>query len=298
MAGGPLFTEEPDSFPQVDHLILNEAEITLPSFLNDFGNGNARRIYSTDIHPGIDKTPIPRFDLLEKKKYQTMSIQFSRGCPFDCEFCEITHLFGRRTRMKTSSQLIDELETLYQCNWRGGVFLVDDNFIGNRSVLKKEILPELQVWMKKRNYPFVFSTEASINLADDDILMNDMAKAGFNMVFVGIETIEEESLLECNKHQNKNRDLLASVRKIQDHGLQVTGGFIVGFDNDPPSIFQRQIDFIQHSGIITAMVGLLNAPPKTRLYKRLKSENKTLKEREKTIRTKIERLEVKLEQLH
>ena len=274
IAGGPLFTEIPECFPEVDYLILNEAEITLPLFLNDLSSGTTKKMYSSKEHPDIRKSPVPRFDLLEMKKYNTMSIQFSRGCPYDCEFCEITQLFGRKVRLKTPPQLIAELDKLYACNWRGSVFVVDDNFIGNKQVLKKNLLPELRLWMNNKGNPFSFSTEASVNLADDSGLMNQMTSAGFNMVFVGIETIEEDSLIECNKHQNKNRDLLASVRKIQDHGLQVTGGFIVGFDNDSPSIFQRQIDFIQNSGIITAMVGLLNAPPKTRLYDRLKNENR------------------------
>jgi radical SAM superfamily enzyme YgiQ (UPF0313 family) len=274
IAGGPLFSGDPESFPEVNHLILNEAEITLPQFLEDLEQGKADRIYASDKHPSIDSSPVPQFDLLEMKKYNTMSIQFSRGCPYDCEFCEITQLLGRKMRLKTADQVIAELEKLYASKWKGNVFFVDDNFIGNKAFLKTDLLPALNDWMKKRGHPFNFLTEASINLADDIILMEKMTEAGFNMVFVGIETIQEESLIECNKHQNKNRDLLESVVRIQKHGLQVTGGFIVGFDNDAPSIFQRQIDFIQSSGIITAMVGLLNAPPKTRLYNRLKVENR------------------------
>jgi radical SAM superfamily enzyme YgiQ (UPF0313 family) len=274
VAGGPLFTEDPDGFPDIDHLILNEAEITLPEFLDDLENNKTKRIYTTEEHPLLDNCPVPRFDLLEISKYNSMCIQFSRGCPFDCEFCEITQLLGRKMRLKSVAQVIAELDALYACNWRGSVFFVDDNFIGNKSFLKYHLLPAINEWMHKKKFPFSFSTEASINLADDPSLMDQMVAAGFNMVFVGIETIQEESLVECNKHQNKNRNLLESVKEIQTHGLQVTGGFIVGFDHDPPSIFQRQIDFIQKSGIITAMVGLLNAPPKTRLYKRLARENR------------------------
>jgi radical SAM superfamily enzyme YgiQ (UPF0313 family) len=276
VAGGPLFTTGYEEFNSVDYFVLNEAEITLPLFLEDLKNGYPKYIYTSKELPDIEKTPIPLWELVNMKKYVSMNIQYSRGCPFNCEFCDITNLFGRRVRTKSRDQILAELESLYSQGWRGGVFFVDDNFIGNRRKLKKEILPAIIEWMKTKRHPFSFGTEASINLSDDEQLMDLMVKAGFNMVFVGIETPNEESLAECNKFQNKNRDLIACVKKIQKSGLQVHGGFIVGFDNDPPSIFERQIEFVQKSGIITAMVGLLNAPRGTRLYQNLVKENRLL----------------------
>ncbi|MFQ5720937.1 MAG: B12-binding domain-containing radical SAM protein, partial [Candidatus Aminicenantales bacterium] len=191
-------------------------------------------------------------------------------------FCDIPFLNGHRPRTKNKEQVIEELNSLYEHGWRGGVFFVDDNFIGNKKKLKKEILPSLIEWMKQKKYPFSFFTEASINLYDDQELIQLMVKAGFNKVFIGIETPNEDSLSECNKFQNKNRDLLFCIRKIQEFGLEVQGGFIVGFDSDPPSIFERQIRFIQKSGIVTAMVGLLNAPPGSKLYSRLKREKRLI----------------------
>jgi radical SAM superfamily enzyme YgiQ (UPF0313 family) len=278
VAGGPLFTEEPEQFQHVEHLILNEAEITLPKYLHDLSIGKPQHTYSTEAFPEIKENVLPDYSLLDMKKYASMSIQFSRGCPFNCEFCEITGLFGKKVRLKSADQIINELENLYQSRWNGDVFFVDDNFIGNRYFLKKELLPAVIDWMKARNYPFAFYTEVSINLADDEELLNLMVSAGFKSVFVGIETPSEEGLVECSKHQNKNRDLLDSVREIQNRGIQVMAGFIVGFDSDTPSIFSRQIEFIQQSGIVSAMVGLLNAPRKTRLYERLVSENRIIED--------------------
>ncbi|MBM3157573.1 MAG: DUF4070 domain-containing protein [Chloroflexi bacterium] len=276
VAGGPLFTSESEDYPDVDHLVLNEAETTLPLFLEDLKNGCPQRIYTSAERPDITRTPVPMWSLLNIKKYTTMSIQYSRGCPFDCEFCDIIVLNGNRPRTKSKEQLIAELDALYNRGWRETVFLVDDNFIGNKRKLKDEILPAMIKWQKDRKFPFGLLTEASINLADDEELMQLMVDAGFDTVFIGIETPNEESLVECNKHQNRNRDLLASVRKIQNRGMQVHGGFILGFDNDPDSIFKSQLNFIQKSGIVTAMVGLLNAPRGTRLYQRLKKENRLI----------------------
>lgn len=278
VAGGPFFTTEHEDFDNVDHLVLNEAESTLQPFLDDLEKGCAHHIYSSKEWPDIKKTPHPLWNLIDMKKYATMSIQYSRGCPFNCEFCDIVVLNGHKPRTKSEDQILREVEVLYGQGWRGGVFFVDDNFIGHRKKLKAEMLPPLIDWMKKKKYPFHFLTEASINLADDEELVHLMAEAGFKKVFIGIETPNEDSLAECNKYLNKNRDMIACVRKIQDAGLEVQGGFIVGFDNDPPSIFERQISFIQKSGIVTAMVGLLNAPRGTRLYHRLKRENRLLKE--------------------
>ena len=276
VAGGPLFTMEPEEFPEVDHLVLNEGEVTLPAFLEDLARGTLKRVYTSRELPPLESTPVPMWDLISFKDYATMSIQFSRGCPYDCEFCDITTLFGHRPRLKSVDQMLQELDALYYRGWRGTVFIVDDNFIGNKARLKKSVLPAMIDWMEKRRYPFWFITEASINLADDEELMSLMQKAGFSSVFIGIETPSEESLRECNKFNNVKRDLIASVKKIQNFGLQVSGGFIVGFDSDTPSIFERQIAFIQQSGIVTAMVGLLHAPVGTRLFERLKKEKRLL----------------------
>jgi len=276
VAGGPLFTEEPEEFGQVDHLVLGEAEVTLPRFLQDLKEGRPQHIYAASERADLSRTPVPLWDLVDMRHYDSMCVQFSRGCPFNCEFCDITALFGRIPRTKSAGQILAELEALYARGWRGGVFFVDDNFIGNRRKLKREVLPAIAGWMRERKYPFQFFTEASIDLADDEELMRLMTEAGFYKVFVGIETPNEDSLEECQKFQNKGRDMVASVKKLQHHGLAVQGGFIVGFDNDPPNIFDRQIRFIQKSGIVEAMVGLLNAPKGTRLYKRLKAEGRIL----------------------
>jgi radical SAM superfamily enzyme YgiQ (UPF0313 family) len=277
IAGGPLFTAMPEEFSHLDHLILNEAEVTLPLFLEDLKQGKARHLYTSPQWANLSTTPVPRFDLLDKRKYASMNIQYSRGCPFDCDFCNITVLYGRVPRTKSVDQVLAEFDALYTQRWKGGVFIVDDNFIGNKGKLKKEILPAIIEWMEKRKYPFTLYTEVSINLSDDDELMNLMVKAGFDQVFVGIESPNDESLAECSKLQNRNRDLIACVRKIQRAGLEVQAGFIVGFDKDPDSIFERLIGFIQESGIVTAMVGLLNAPHGTKLYHRMKEEGRLVK---------------------
>jgi radical SAM superfamily enzyme YgiQ (UPF0313 family) len=275
VAGGPLFSSEYKTFETVDHFVLNEAELTLPPFLKDLEQGSAQRIYTTSEFPDLGQTPIPLWDLANLKRYATMNIQFSRGCPFNCEFCNVTALFGHRPRTKSAAQMIAELDGLHRLGWRGSIFFVDDNFIGNKRYLKSELLPALIEWQRDKG-DITFNTEVSINLADDEQLMRMMVEAGFNMVFIGIETPDEESLSECSKRQNMRRNLVEDVRRIQRAGLQVQGGFIVGFDNDTPSIFQQQIDFIQSSGIVTAMVGLLQAPPGTRLYERLKREGRLL----------------------
>jgi radical SAM superfamily enzyme YgiQ (UPF0313 family) len=277
VAGGPLFTMEHDHFPEVDHFVLNEAELTLPPFLADLANGCAQHIYATTEFPDIRQTPVPLWELANLKQYDTVSLQFSRGCPFNCDFCNVTALLGHRPRVKTAAQIVAELDSLYALGWRKGVFFVDDNLIGNKKHLKSELLPALIEWRKGKN-GVPFNTQASINLADDAELMTMMTQAGFNTVFVGIETPNEDSLVECSKTQNKGRDLVESVKRLQRAGLQVQGGFIVGFDSDTTSIFQQQIDFIQRSGIVTAMVGLLQAPLGTRLYERMQREGRLVSE--------------------
>jgi len=277
VAGGPLFTGDPEAWLHIDHLVLNEAEITLPWFLADLAKGEPQKIYRTEEFADIKLSPPPDYSLINASDYAQLFLQYSRGCPFDCEFCEITALLGRKVRLKSTRQVIQELEIIYHTGFRGNLFFVDDNFIGNRKLLKTELLPAIARWNRDRRVPYTFTTEASINLADDADLLSAMAEAGFEKVFVGIESPDEESLKECNKYLNQGRDLLESVGEIQAAGIEVSAGFIVGFDSDTPGIFQRQIDFIQRSGIITAMVGLLNAPSRTRLYKRLKEEGRILR---------------------
>lgn len=275
VAGGPLFTQESEKYPQINHFVLNEGEITFPEFQKDLENGKDwHRVYKTENFADITSSPVPDFHLLKKNKYAQLSLQVTRGCPYSCDFCEITSLFGHKVRMKSTTQVLEELEALYNLGWRGALSIVDDNFIGNKKVLKSDLLPAITQWMQKHNYPFIFNIQASIEMADDKELMAMLTKAGFTSAFIGIETPAEESLNHCNKVQNKNRDLVESVARIQKSGIQVSGGFIVGFDSDQPSVFQRQIDFIQQSGIVSAMVGLLNAPKNTKLYKRLKAENR------------------------
>ena len=278
VAGGPLFTSSSENYKDVDHLVLNEAEITLPLFIDDLKK-ELQNINTLQMNGQIlSTTPLPLWDIVPIKNYTSMNLQYSRGCPYDCDFCDITVLYGRTPRTKTKEQVIDELEALYFTGWRGPVFFVDDNFIGNKGKLKREILPAIAEWMEKRKNPFYLNTEASINLADDEQLMHLMAKAGFEAVFIGIESPNEESLSSAIKTQNRNRDLISSIKKIQQAGLEVQGGFIVGFDNDPSTIFDKLTNFIQESGIVTAMVGLLNAPRGTKLQKRLESEGRMLKD--------------------
>lgn len=276
IAGGPLFTGLYEEFPMVDHLVLNEGEETLPLFLEDLKNGNPKRIYTSEVKPDITKSPVPQWNLINLKKYSKMPIQYSRGCPFDCEFCDIVNLNGRIPRTKDPVQVIQEIESLLQLGWRAPVFIVDDNFIGNKAKTK-ELLNAIIKWRNSKDYKVTFMTEVSLNLADDDELLDLMRTAGFNSVFIGLETPSKEGLEECGKFQNKSRDLVASVRKIQNHGMEVSAGFIVGFDSDDASIFSRQIEFIQKTGVVVAMVGLLQALPGTKLYERLVKENRLIK---------------------
>jgi radical SAM superfamily enzyme YgiQ (UPF0313 family) len=271
VAGGPLFTT--GHFKNIDHFVLNEAEVTLPLFLKDLKKGTLKEIYKSKERPDITKTPLPSWSLINVKDYVSMSIQYSRGCPFNCEFCDIIIMNGRVPRTKDPKQMISEVQSVYDSGFRGPLFIVDDNFIGNKRDVKN-MLPMLIEWQKDHRYPFFFTTEASINLALDEELMQMMAEANFNKVFVGIETPDVGSLKECGKIQNTKISLNEAVKVIHQHGMQVMGGFIMGFDNDKESIFETQIKFIQKIGVVTAMVGLLNAIPQTRLWERLKQENR------------------------
>jgi radical SAM superfamily enzyme YgiQ (UPF0313 family) len=275
IAGGPLFTLEHDSFEEVDHFVLNEAELTLPPFLEDFQIGRPEHLYTTESFCDLTTSPVPRWSLIEQNRYATMGLQFSRGCPFDCEFCNVTTLFGHKPRTKSAGQIIRELDEMYASGWRGSAFFVDDNLIGHKKALKQDLLPALIEWRKDK-VGYVFNTQASINLADDEDLTHAMVEAGFRTVFIGVETPNKESLSECGKKHNLGRDLVQDIKKLQHAGLEVQGGFIVGFDNDTTTIFQRQIDFIQNTGIVTAMVGMLQAPAGTKLFDRLRKAGRLL----------------------
>lgn len=274
--GGPFVSTSHEDLG-ADHIFIGEAEKTLPQFIEDLKRCEAKRIYKADERPALTETPVPDFSLAKLSRYSAMSVQYSRGCPFNCEFCDIIEIYGRVPRTKTYVQMLTELDALGQSGWRGMVFIVDDNFIGNKKNVR-QFLPELVGWSVRNNFPFSFITEASVNLAEDEPLLEMMRTAGFRRVFLGIETPVEESLKEARKGQNTRRDLLESVKKIQSYGMEVMAGFIVGFDSDPQDIFQRQIEFIRESGIPLAMVGLLNALPDTQLWRRLKKEGRLLDE--------------------
>jgi len=276
VGGGPLFSTDPDSFGDVDHLLLYEGEVCIPDFLRDMKNNTLKHKYDFVGFPELCQTPSPAWHLVNLDDYAMLSIQYSRGCPFHCDFCNVVSLFGHKPRTKTSAQIINELETIYATGWRGRIFFVDDNLIGNKKLVKQDLLPAIIRWSQDRDYPFSFYTEVSINIADDSELMNLMTDAGFDSAFIGIETVDENSLEECGKLQNKKRDLVETVKHIQKNGIQVLGGFILGFDNDKPSCFDSMINFIQESGIITSMVGMLNAPLGTKLFERMQKEGRII----------------------
>ena len=274
--GGPYVTTTIEDLPDADHIFLGEAETTLPQFIEDLAQGKPKRSYQAAERPPLSATPLAHFHLADLRRYSAMSVQYSRGCPFSCEFCDIIEIYGRVPRTKSNQQMLAEFDALKALGWRGTVFIVDDNFIGNKKNVR-QLLPELARWQKENGYPFSLITESSVNLADDEPLLHNMRDAGFRRVFLGIETPVEESLKEAQKSQNRG-NLLDSVKKIQSYGMEVMAGFIVGFDNDPADIFQRQIDFIRKSAIPLAMVGLLNALPDTQLWKRLEREGRLLGE--------------------
>ncbi len=275
--GGPYVTTSAESLPEADHIFLGEAETILPEFARDLERGVPKRVYQAAERPSLSAAPIPDFHLADLKLYSAMSVQYSRGCPFQCEFCDIIEIYGRVPRTKGNEQMLAELDALFRLGWRGMVFIVDDNFIGNKRNVKG-LLPVLADWSDRHGRPFSFLTEASVNLAEDDELLEGMRRANFRRVFLGIETPVEASLKEAQKGQNMRRNLLDSVRRIQSYGMEVMAGFIVGFDNDPDDIFKRQIEFIRESAIPLAMVGLLTALPDTQLWRRLEREGRLLLE--------------------
>jgi len=275
IAGGPVFTTGYENFHEIEHFVLGEAEEIIDEFIEDLEGGHLKAHYHPRQFPPIARAPLPRWDLIRMNDYATMSVQFSRGCPFNCEFCDVVIMNGHRPRTKSSRQMIAELEALKTRGWKSDVFMVDDNFIGNKARVKR-FLRDLIEWRRRSGARFSFSTEASVNLADDAELMDLMVRAGFKRVFLGIETPNETALKECNKLQNAGRNLTDAVGAIQRAGMEVMGGFIIGFDSDTTTIFKRQLAFIQEAGIATAMVGLLTPLPRTRLFQRLEQENRLL----------------------
>jgi radical SAM superfamily enzyme YgiQ (UPF0313 family) len=273
VVGGPITSSVEELPLAADHIVVGEAEDLVPALASDLESGSAKPLYQAHALPDLGKTPLPDLDLVNLKRYSAMGIQFSRGCPFNCEFCDIIEIYGRKPRTKSPDQIVAELEQLHDRRWRGSVFLVDDNFIGNKKKVK-ELLPVLADWNSRHGRPFAFFTEASLNLADDAELLEMMKAAGFIRVFLGIETPVEASLKEAQKLQNTRRSLLESVKNIQSYGIEVMAGFIVGFDNDPEDVFDRQVEFIDESAIPMAMVGLLQALPGTQLYRRLVKEGR------------------------
>jgi len=274
VVGGSLFSSGNAEFASADTIVIGESEEIIPTLIKDIENNDLKKQYSMEKFPDISKSPAPAWELINLSYYNSICIQLSRGCPYNCEFCDVVHLNGRVPRIKSSKQFIRELDSIYDTGWKSGVFIVDDNFIGNKAFLKKEILPSIIKWQKEKKYPFTLSTQVSINLSDDTELMEMMIAAGFATVFIGIETPDSDGLEECGKYHNVNRNLLTSVKKMQNMGFEVNAGFILGFDSDKESVFKSQIDFIQRSGIVAAMVGLLNVSPNSRLHDRLQKENR------------------------
>jgi len=277
VAGGPLVTSNHKKIAGVDHFLVGEVDQTLLHFLRDLEKGIAKPVYPKPCYPDISNLPVPRFDLLDLTAYGSMSVQYSRGCPFHCEFCDIWTIYGNKPRLKSVATLLKELDFLFDLGWRGPLFIVDDNFIGNKKRVKAELLPALKAWQIEHDYPYHFYTEASIDMGRDEKLLTAMREVGFNQVFIGVETPDPKGLEESGKTQNLKTDMEHSIRTIQRHGMEVMAGFIVGFDNDTEDIFDRQIDFIQRNAIPKAMIGFLTALPGTRLYHRLMMEGRILK---------------------
>jgi radical SAM superfamily enzyme YgiQ (UPF0313 family) len=274
IVGGPDATSSPHLYEKAHYLVLGEAEITLPEFLADYQAGKAQHIYAAgERKADMATSPLPRYDLLRFDRYLQIGIQWNRGCPFNCEFCDIIELFGRVPRGKKPAQILAELQKLYELGYRGHVDIVDDNFIGNKKAVKA-LLPEIIQWLKSHDWPFEFSTEASLNLADDDELMDLMREAGFAWLFVGIETPDEATLRANQKMQNTKRSIPESVHKIIRHGMIVNTGYILGFDGESQTVSQSILDNIQATAIPINMVGLLFALPNTQLTRRLQKENR------------------------
>ncbi len=276
VAGGPLLTHEHERFPEIDHFILNEAEITLPLFLKDLEDGTPKKIYTTTEFADVHKTPLPLWHLAKLDKYAAALVQYSRGCPYMCDFCDVTSLFGRRPRTKTALQIVRELDSIPNLDSFNIVFFADDNLIGNKKLVKEDLLPELKTWQDQREKKVYFTTQLTITLADDEEMMDKMLQAGFGTVFIGLETPDEDTLALCRKKQNTKRNLVDNIKYLQTRGFEVMAGFILGFDNDDEGVFDRQIEFIQETAIVMGIIGLLNAPPGTELHERMQKENRLL----------------------
>ncbi len=274
VVGGPYATTSHQEISGVDHFVLGEVEDIFLDVLADLEKGEARAVYPASPRPDLSRTVVPRFDLLDLKSYASMAVQYSRGCPFKCEFCDIWAVYGNKPRVKHPDHFLAELDALHALGWQGAVFIVDDNFIGNKRRVKKELLPALIDWHRDHDYIFRFFTEASINMADDHRLLSLMRDAGFNEVFIGVETPSSRGLEETHKIQNLKIDMKEAIRTIQSYGIGVMAGFILGFDSDEDDIFERQISFIQETGIPRAMVGLLIVLPGTELSTRLAKEGR------------------------
>lgn len=277
VAGGSLFTHEYERFPGIDHFVLNEAEITLLPFLQDLANGTPKHLYQSAEFADVEASPLPAFELVDMSQYLYAIVQYSRGCPYMCDFCDVTALFGRRPRTKTSQQIIAELEEISKTDAVQLILFADDNLIGNKRILKSDLLPALIEWRRKNNPQFFFATQLTVNLADDEELMQLMIDAGFRHIFIGIETPSEESLKGSHKNQNLKRNMMDNINLLHQRGFIISAGFIVGFDTDDAGIFRRQVEFIQQSGIPLPIVNILKAPPGTDLYRRIKMENRLSK---------------------
>jgi radical SAM superfamily enzyme YgiQ (UPF0313 family) len=275
VVGGPIASSVTAAELNADHVVIGEAESLIADLASDLEQGTAKPVYQAAERPEMATSPLPDLSLIKMQRYSTMAVQYSRGCPFNCEFCDIIEIYGRRPRTKAVAQVLAELDQLRAAGWREAVFIVDDNFIGNKA-RAKELCAALAEWRSQYKTSFDFNTEASLNLADDPELMQLMKDAGFISVFLGIETPDESGLISSNKLQNTRRSLLESVATIQSYGMQVMGGFILGFDTDREDIFDRMVEFIQKSGIPIAMVGLLQAMPGTQLFRRLGREGRIL----------------------
>ena len=277
IVGGPDPTSQPNLYQSADYLVLGEGEITIPMLLNDLENGCESGEYLSSDFADMTKVVVPRFDLINFNNYIHLNIQFTRGCPFNCEYCDVIELYGRKPRSKTPEQIIKELQTLYDLNYRGHIDIVDDNFIGNKKYVKTT-LQVIKGWSEKNNYPFYYGIETSINLADDDELLQMMKDVDFRLVFIGIESPEDDVVEKANKKINMNRSIVEATRKISSYGMVVNGGFIIGFDNESNQTTKKMIECIQESGICVAMFGLMYALPNTQLTKRLKLEGRLFNE--------------------